>query len=84
MSVYFSVPTLDEKAWRETEPHTPSPRARLEAVRKMNEAGVPSGILVAPLIPGVNDAPEQVGEIMRIAAENGAISMAHRAAPPAR
>jgi DNA repair photolyase len=76
VSVYFSVPTLDEKAWRETEPHTPSPRARLEAVRKMNEAGVPSGILIAPLIPGVNDAPEQVGEIMRIATENGAISMA--------
>jgi DNA repair photolyase len=43
----------------------------------MNEAGVPCGILVAPLIPGVNDAPEQVGEIMRIATENGAISMAH-------
>ena len=83
VSVYFSVPTLDEKVWRETEPHTPSPRARLDAVRKMNEAGVPSGILVAPLIPGVNDAPEQVGEIMRIAAENGAISMAPRAAPPA-
>ena len=39
----------------------------------MNDAGVPSGILVAPLIPGVNDAPEQVGEIMRIAHENGAI-----------
>ncbi len=76
VSVYFSVPTLDEKTWRETEPHTPSPRARLDAVRKMNEAGVPSGILVAPLIPGVNDAPEQVGEIMRIAAENGAVSMA--------
>ncbi len=72
VSVYFSVPTLDEKVWRETEPHTPSPRARLDAVRKMNEAGVPSGILVAPLIPGINDAPEQVGEIMRIAAENGA------------
>jgi DNA repair photolyase len=76
VSVYFSVPTLDEKVWRETEPHTPSPRARLEGVRKMNEAGVPSGILVAPLIPGVNDAPERVGEIMRIASENGAISMA--------
>ena len=37
----------------------------------MNEAGVPSGILIAPLIPGINDAPEQVGEIMRIAEENG-------------
>jgi len=36
VTVYFSVPTLDERAWRETEPHTPSPRARLDAVRKMN------------------------------------------------
>ena len=73
VSVYFSVPTLDERTWRETEPHTPSPRARLDAVRKMNDAGVPCGILVAPVIPGVNDAPEQVGEILRIAHENGAI-----------
>ena len=77
VTVYFSVPTLDEKVWRETEPHTPSPRARLEGVRKMNDAGVPCGILVAPLIPGVNDAPEEVGEIMRIASKNGAIGMAH-------
>ncbi len=73
VSVYFSVPTLDEKVWRETEPHTPSPRARLDAVRTMNDAGVPCGILVAPVIPGVNDAPEQVGEILRIAHEHGAI-----------
>jgi DNA repair photolyase len=73
VTVYFSVPTLDERTWRETEPHTPSPRARLDAVRRMNEAGIPSGILVAPLIPGVNDSPEQVGEILRIAHENGAI-----------
>ena len=52
VTVYFSVPTLDEKVWRETEPHTPSPRARLDAVRKMNDAGVPCGILVAPADPG--------------------------------
>ena len=58
MTVYLSVPTLDEKAWRETEPHTPSP-ARLEAVGKLNQSGVPAGILVAPLIPGVNDSPEE-------------------------
>ncbi len=73
VTAYFSVPTLDEKVWRETEPHTPSPRARLDAVRKMTDAGVPCGILVAPVIPGVNDAPEQVGEILRIAHENGAV-----------
>jgi DNA repair photolyase len=74
--VFFSVPTLDERAWRETEPHTPSPRARLEGVRKMNEAGIPSGILIAPLMPGINDSPEQVGEILRIAEDAGAISAA--------
>jgi DNA repair photolyase len=74
--VFFSVPTLDERAWRETEPHTPSPRARLEAVRKMNEAGIPCGILMAPLMPGINDSPEQVGEILRIAEDAGAISAA--------
>src|SRR4051794_8900942 len=43
MSVYLSVPTIDERTWRETEPHTPSPRARLDAVRRLNEAGVPAG-----------------------------------------
>jgi DNA repair photolyase len=74
VTVFFSVPTLDERAWRETEPHTPSPRARLEGVRKMNEAGVPSGILIAPLMPGINDSPEEVGEILRIAEDAGAIS----------
>jgi DNA repair photolyase len=74
VTVFFSVPTLDERAWRETEPHTPSPRARLEGVRRMNEAGVPSGILIAPLMPGINDSPEQVGEILRIAEDAGAIS----------
>src|SRR3954463_2467575 len=75
MSVYLSVPTIDEGAWRETAPHTPSPRARLEAVRKLNQAGVPSGILIAPLMPGVNDAPEQVEEIVRLAEDAGAISI---------
>jgi DNA repair photolyase len=75
MSVYFSVPTLDERAWRETEPHTPSPRARLDALRKLNEAGVPAGILIAPLMPGVNDTPEEVAEIVRIAEDAGAISI---------
>jgi DNA repair photolyase len=68
----LSVPTLDEKAWRATEPHTPHPRARLEAVAKLNRAGIPTGILVAPLMPGINDAPEQVEPILELAREAGA------------
>jgi DNA repair photolyase len=71
-SVNFSVPTLDEKIWRETEPHTPHPRKRLEAVAKFNEAGIPSGVLVAPLMPGINDSPELVDEIVSLAEEAGA------------
>jgi DNA repair photolyase len=72
VSVNFSVPTLDEKAWRASEPHTPSPRARLAAVGELNRAGIPTGILIAPLMPGINDAPRQVERILELAAENGA------------
>ncbi len=75
VSANLSVPTLDEKAWRATEPHTPNPRARLEAVAELNRAGIPTGILIAPLMPGINDAPEQVEKILEIAAEAGAVSV---------
>jgi DNA repair photolyase len=68
----LSVPTLEEKAWRATEPHTPHPKARLEAVAELNRQGIPAGILVAPLMPGVNDAPEQVAKIVEAATEAGA------------
>jgi DNA repair photolyase len=71
-SAALSVPTLDEKAWRATEPHTPHPRARLEAVAELNRAGIRTGILVAPLMPGINDAPEQVERILELATEAGA------------
>lgn len=72
ISAALSVPTIDEKAWRATEPHTPHPRARLEAVGELNRAGIPCGILVAPLMPGINDDPAQVEEILELAAANGA------------
>jgi DNA repair photolyase len=71
----LSVPTIDEKAWRATEPHTPHPRKRLEAVGELVRAGVPTGVLVAPLIPGVNDDPKQVSEILELAGEAGARSI---------
>ncbi|UJA19729.1 radical SAM protein [Thermoleophilia bacterium SCSIO 60948] len=71
----LSIPTLDERAWRETEPHTPNPRKRLEAVAALNEAGIPTGILIAPLMPGINDSPAQVEEILRLAAEAGATNV---------
>jgi DNA repair photolyase len=69
----LSIPTLDEKAWRATEPHTPNPRARIEAVAELNRAGIPTGVLVAPLMPGINDAPEQVERILQLCADAGAV-----------
>jgi DNA repair photolyase len=68
----LSIPTLDAKAWRATEPHTPHPRARLEAVAELNRAGIPTGVLIAPLMPGINDAPEQIAPLLEAAAEAGA------------
>jgi DNA repair photolyase len=72
ISANLSVPTIDEKAWRASEPHTPNPRARLEAVGELNRAGIPTGVLVAPLMPGINDDPRQVQEILQAAADAGA------------
>jgi DNA repair photolyase len=71
-SAALSVPTLDERAWRATEPRSPNPRARLEAVAELTRAGIRTGVLVAPLMPGINDAPAQIAPILEMASEAGA------------
>ncbi len=53
--VGVSITTLDAQLKRVMEPQAASPRARLEAVKRLNEAGVPTGVLVAPVIPGLTD-----------------------------
>ncbi|MGV1049152.1 MAG: radical SAM protein [Solirubrobacterales bacterium] len=72
VSVNLSVPTLDDDAWRATEPHTPSPGARLDAVAELRRRGIDSGVLIAPLMPGINDSPEQVRPIVERARKAGA------------
>jgi DNA repair photolyase len=74
-SANLSIPTLDEKAWRATEPHTPHPRKRIEAVAELKRAGIRAGVLIAPLIPGVNDAPDQVAKLVELVDEAGADSI---------
>jgi DNA repair photolyase len=71
-SAALSIPTLDQKAWRATEPRSPNPSARLDAVAELASAGVETGVLVAPLMPGINDSPDQVREVVRLATEAGA------------
>ncbi len=75
ISASLSIPTLDERAWRATEPHTPNPRARLEAVAELNRAGIPTGVLIAPLMPGINDSPEQLEPLLQGAIDAGAKSI---------
>jgi DNA repair photolyase len=77
----LSIPTMDEKPWRASEPHTPSPKARMEAVAELNRAGIPAGILVAPLMPGINDDPDQVRPIVERAKAAGATFLGAGALP---
>lgn len=68
----FSIGTLDEDAWRRTEPGTPHPRSRIDAVRRLNEAGIGCGVLVAPILPGITDDPRQLREVVEAAIDAGA------------
>ena len=71
----FSIGTLDDEVWKATEPGTPHPRRRLEAVRRLNEAGIPTGVLIAPIIPGWSDRTEQLEEVARACIDAGATSI---------
>jgi len=56
VKVFLSVTTLDRTLARKMEPRAPTPERRLEAIEKLAAAGVPVGVLVAPIIPAVNDS----------------------------
>jgi len=72
VSAAFSIGTMDQEVWRKTEPGTPSPRARMEAVRTLNDAGIPTGVLIAPVLPGISDGAGQVERVVEAAVAAGA------------
>jgi DNA repair photolyase len=72
VSVTFSVPTLDDEVWRKTEPSTAHPRQRLKAVAKLVDAGIKTGVGMAPILPGISDSPSQLAEVVRAARDAGA------------
>jgi DNA repair photolyase len=72
VSVYVSLPTLDERVWRTTEPGTVPPASRLRAVRALADAGIDVGIAMAPILPGLSDAPAQLAAVVREARAAGA------------
>jgi DNA repair photolyase len=71
----FSIGTLDEDVWRTSEPGTPHPLRRVEAVAKLNDAGVPCGVLVAPVLPGLSDSHDQLEAVVKACVEAGTRSI---------
>lgn len=71
-TVYLSVPTTDEHAWRTLEPGTAHPLQRLKAVRVLAEAGIDVGVLMAPLVPGFSTAPAKLEATVKAIADHGA------------
>ncbi len=75
VAVALSVTTLDADLARRLEPRTSTPDARLRAIRELSTAGVPVAVMVAPIIPGLNDA--EIPAILRAASQAGAMSAAY-------
>ena len=73
--VMVSVTTLSNELKRTLEPRTASPAARLRAIRRLHEAGIPVGVMVAPIIPVLTDAETE--RILAAAAASGARSAAY-------
>jgi DNA repair photolyase len=71
----LSIGTLDDDVWQASEPGTPPPRRRIEAVARLNAAGVPCGVLIAPVLPGMSDSPEQLAAVVDACVEAGAVSV---------
>jgi DNA repair photolyase len=72
VAVFISITTLDAKLKRTLEPRAASPAARLAAIRRLSEAGVPVGVMVAPVIPALTD--HELERILEESASAGALS----------
>ncbi|MDP9357152.1 MAG: hypothetical protein M3R02_18070 [Chloroflexota bacterium] len=72
VTVYVTVTTLDPAVWRAVEPGTPPPLKRLNVMRRLVEAGVPCGVFLAPILPGITDSQESIEAVAKAAKEYGA------------
>jgi DNA repair photolyase len=71
--VYFSITTVDVDLWRTVEPGTANPYKRLDVLRALRQAGVPAGVLMAPVMPGLTDSVASIEAVARAAHEHGAL-----------
>jgi DNA repair photolyase len=75
VSINISIPTLDQRIWRATEPGTAPPRQRLRALTRLVDAGIDVGVGMAPILPGLSDRPELLADVVRAARDAGATSI---------
>jgi DNA repair photolyase len=75
VKVFVSIGTLDRELARKLEPRAASPQRRLDLVRKLNESGVPCGVMIAALIPALND--KTMEQVLEAAAAAGAREAAY-------
>lgn len=75
VSVATSVGSVDETLWRAVEPGAPSPLRRLDVVRRFADAGIGCSVLMAPVLPGLSDSPEQIDATVRELVAAGAASI---------
>ena len=78
LTVYFSVPCVDDAVVRKTDPGTAPPRQRLRALRMLREAGIDAAVLCMPVLPGISDSEESLDAAARAASEAGATAFRHR------
>ena len=69
--VFLSITTLDDELKRRMEPRTASPRRRLATIKRLTQAGVPAGVMFAPVIPALND--HELEAVLEASAEAGAL-----------
>jgi DNA repair photolyase len=75
VAVSFSIGTLDRSVWSLTEPGTPPPDRRVEALRRLTDMGIGCGVLVAPVLPGLSDSESQLRQVVEACADAGAVSI---------
>lgn len=79
VQVHVSLISLDRGLQRALEPGAPPPAARLEALRRLNESGIPAGLMLAPILPGLTDGVASLTAVIQAAHRAGARSLGYQA-----
>jgi DNA repair photolyase len=74
-TIYVSVPSIDEEAWKRMEPGTAHPLQRLKAVKRLVDAGIRACVMMAPLLPGITTSREAIFSTVRAIADHGATAV---------